>query len=67
MVLLFDNDKWFGYVFTNQLVKMNNSKPKRLNLNKKINITKTKKSENLSVRILAKRFCISKSQVNLNI
>jgi transposase len=46
---------------------MNNNKRKRLNLEEKLNIIKTKETENLSVRVLAERFCISKSQVNLNI
>jgi len=48
-------------------VKINNNKRKRLNSEEKLNIIKTKETENLSVRVLAERFCISKSQVNLSI
>ncbi|XP_025205099.1 tigger transposable element-derived protein 6-like [Melanaphis sacchari] len=45
---------------------MNNNKRKRLNLEEKLNIIKTKETENLSVRVLAERFCISKSQIKLH-
>lgn len=46
---------------------MNNNQRKILNLEETINIIKTKESENLIVRILAERFFVSKSKVNLNI
>jgi len=57
-----------AHCVTRACVKMNNNRKKRLNLEEKINIIKTKEMENLSVRVITERFCISKSaQVNLNI